>query len=830
MEGKRLCTLECHRETINVLSFSPDNSKLITVGLDDHRRTQIIVWDVQLILLDKSNSAKQSRASLVSPANDAVKDLSNAIAKQTSDFHISSITFSPFEEDTIVSCGRENIRFYRIRKKHLPGRPILLGDHSRGYIFNGIAFYNDAGSSPKEARRPCAYFSSNKGVIIKVDCLKEQVICTYQLHSVSITSFVIGNGYAVTGSADNMLRVWPLDFSDFLMEAQHEGSVTSIKISRDGSSLLIGTAVGTLGVLHVSDHSYRTILRSHTKSILRVDRKGAGEEFATVSQDKTLRIWDLFTGQQRFEFSTTFDEPCCLKYHPVDNSVACGFESGYIRICDVVSTTTSHEFRAHKGPVASLNYCGVESLTSSLYLVSVGYDGVVSFFNASMGYEVVKTLQFSTVAVNSVFVSMSYDQHFLAVITEQASSLSIVDIRESHFILKSASVVPSPSSLPPIAETAETPAKSMNNRFADLVKGLKGINDVNGMSFMRNSSNGSLSLLLSTKKSLHGFPLSLNSTDILVSKTSEVVSKRVDFGNIASMIYDDDLHVAFLPLNSVDDKPSSTFALAKIEFIVTGGEHRLLISLAQVFEDHGAALLHATISYHHGKAVTVDAEGGMIIWDLRGDKLEKLRTNHISSSSREATIQTGNGTRRVQLNESVNPDEAHVLENDARTLLSAFESAVIADPTVWSADTVKSRSHFSQTGTFLTEDVDEDELSPQHSEYVIRSQNVTARDQSIRLEDMFEDDEIHENMTESFVSLHDSLIINAEDENMLTQISSGESDRVAEAILEEIIVDVQQGQDDVRIVDTLIATDQETFPKINEFDLGFSVIASAIAG
>lgn len=40
----------------------------------------------------------------------------------------------------------------------------------------------------------------------------------YQLHSAAINSLVVHDGFVVTGSDDKLLRVWPMDFSDFLME------------------------------------------------------------------------------------------------------------------------------------------------------------------------------------------------------------------------------------------------------------------------------------------------------------------------------------------------------------------------------------------------------------------------------------------------------------------------------------------------------------------------------------------------------------------------------------------------------------------------------------
>lgn len=159
--------------------------------------------------------------------------------------------------------------------------------------------------------------------------------------------------YAVTGAEDNKLRLWPLDFTDFLLEAQHEGCVTQIHVAVDGRKLCIGTDAGTLGVLNVSEHSYSTVLRSHCGSVTQAvpcltgAKKGmhkwllgmsflkylvvllcaikppsqskmpilsvfsmlylivyfphlpfSGLEFATVGKDNTVRIWDAVSGNQ----------------------------------------------------------------------------------------------------------------------------------------------------------------------------------------------------------------------------------------------------------------------------------------------------------------------------------------------------------------------------------------------------------------------------------------------------------------------------------------------------------------------------------------------------
>ena len=40
---------------------------------------------------------------------------------------------------------------------------------------------------------------------------------------------LLSAGFAVTGSADHTLRVWPLDFASHFLEAEHEGAVTTVR-------------------------------------------------------------------------------------------------------------------------------------------------------------------------------------------------------------------------------------------------------------------------------------------------------------------------------------------------------------------------------------------------------------------------------------------------------------------------------------------------------------------------------------------------------------------------------------------------------------------------
>lgn len=69
-------------------------------------------------------------------------------------------------------------------------------------------------------------------------------------------------------------------------------------VSRDGLRVLSTTSSGHLGFLDIPSREYSMLVRSHTAPVLALATQGSRGQLATVSQDHTVRIWDLATLQQ----------------------------------------------------------------------------------------------------------------------------------------------------------------------------------------------------------------------------------------------------------------------------------------------------------------------------------------------------------------------------------------------------------------------------------------------------------------------------------------------------------------------------------------------------
>ncbi len=198
------------------------------------------------------------------------------------------------------------------------------------------------------------YVSSSTGQLFQIDYGKRVLECIYKLHSGAINTVAMSEGFCVTGSADNMLRVWPPDFSEFYLQAAHKGPIQNVDISQDGLKVLVGTGSGEIGILDISTKTYQTKVRSHTAPIHGIAWDPFRDEFTTVSSDGTIRVWGAHSLEQLYEFVCPAGESVTsVVYHPKQSQyqIACGFDSGFVRVIDIASTKMVYEYKQHASRV-----------------------------------------------------------------------------------------------------------------------------------------------------------------------------------------------------------------------------------------------------------------------------------------------------------------------------------------------------------------------------------------------------------------------------------------------------------------------------------------------
>ena len=419
--AETMLTLDVFPRGVTSLHFNLDGTRFCAAGLDSHYRHIIYVWDLKLC---------------------GQTYITEVLGKQMSDFSISRLIFLP-EKDfpnqiCLASCGNENIRFWRVKHGHLPGFSVVLNEHSRLHFkdlifeptLNGIVT-----ADAVVARRLFAVTDS--GALFQLHFGDRQLECGYQLHTGTINGVRVNEGFCATVSSDGFLRMWPLDFSDYFLEASHEAPVSCLDVSYDGLQIVSGTVSGSIGVLDIANHQYSRVLRSHASLVKTVCCEPHYQmQFTTASVDGSIRIWDFQTYQQLYEFKSVNDFATSLCYQPSSleaqpaTIIAAGFSSGCVRIFDILNSALNCEVQVHIAPVLAVHFS-----FDGNWIYSVSKSGELCVMDAKQGFTLFRTVPdvFSSIESDELLSSQVSIAYFPPVF--EVTATLIIGSIESPFIL-----------------------------------------------------------------------------------------------------------------------------------------------------------------------------------------------------------------------------------------------------------------------------------------------------------------------------------------------------------------------------------------------------------
>lgn len=356
------------------ISFACQGYTMCIIGTDKFFRDEILIIEAY----EKDGGANMG---------------ARIVARQVSEFNILTIKFSPIDPDRLVSCGKENIRFWRIKNQHLPGGAVVLNHHARDTIFTVFDFDFGKADQPKLAARDDivkrVLVGSKHGYLYQVNYDSRQLESVFKIHDLSICSISVSAGFCVTGSQDQYIRVWPLDFSEFFLEAQHESIIISLDISLDGLKVACGTSANSLSILDLTTQNYKTLLRSHSDTILSLQYQEENHLLLSLSKDCTIRIWDDYNLDQLYEFNFSKEDECnCIAVHPTRNIFAGGFNSGVFRVFSIERVEVLSEHKYHNQPLEDVKF------SSSGKFIGLGdAKGFYSLLNCDNNFEFIKTFE-----------------------------------------------------------------------------------------------------------------------------------------------------------------------------------------------------------------------------------------------------------------------------------------------------------------------------------------------------------------------------------------------------------------------------------------------------
>ncbi|XP_063337464.1 WD repeat-containing protein 90 isoform X3 [Pelmatolapia mariae] len=362
-----------HAHSLSCLSFSYGGGILCGVGKDKHNKTMVVVWNTL-------NVSKGGEVSI--------------LAKTHTDVDIHTMKVAFFDDTRMVSCGRGNIRLWRVRNGTLRSCPVNL-DEYQTLDFTDVAF-EEGNSDEQHLDDRTLYASTRSGHIFEIDystvVIKNvrRLLPALTQHAdrrekwtfntgpgIAINSISVSSSFCATGSEDGFLRLWPFDFSTVFLEAEHEGPVSMALISFDSLRVLAATSTGNLGFLDVSSRGYNTLMRSHTDTVLGFSVDGIHQHLTTASSDGTVRIWNMDSLHQLYDFVSE-DSPCSVAFHPGEQIFSCGFSSGMVRVFAISSAKLLADHKQHRGEVVGLAFS-----PDGEFMYSADSQGSLALYNSS---------------------------------------------------------------------------------------------------------------------------------------------------------------------------------------------------------------------------------------------------------------------------------------------------------------------------------------------------------------------------------------------------------------------------------------------------------------
>lgn len=134
----------------------------------------------------------------------------------------------------------------------------------------------------------------------------------------------------------------------------HTGQVTSVAISSDGKIAVSGSRDKTVRVWDLQTGQTRNVLKGHFNDVESVAFTPDGMTIIFGSVDSTLRIWNLLTNEIRTIFIGQLINVRSVAISPDCQTVLLGCTDGIVRICNILTGEIHHILKGHERSVESV--------------------------------------------------------------------------------------------------------------------------------------------------------------------------------------------------------------------------------------------------------------------------------------------------------------------------------------------------------------------------------------------------------------------------------------------------------------------------------------------
>uniref|UniRef100_A0A3P8UFH2 EMAP like 6 n=1 Tax=Cynoglossus semilaevis TaxID=244447 RepID=A0A3P8UFH2_CYNSE len=358
---KRQKTLKClsllkghHSKGVCSLDFTADGKSLISVGIDEFHT--IVIWDWK-------KGERLAKARYVGHKDKILVVKSN-----------------PFRMDKLVTVGMKHIKFWQHSGGGLTFKRGIFGNLGKQETMMSACY----------GRSEDMVFSgaTNGDVYIWRDTT---LIKTIKAHDGPVFAMCSLDKGFVTGGKDGVVELW----DDMFERCLKTYAIKRAALSASSKGLLLednpSIKAITLGHGHI-------LLGTKNGEILEIDKSGSmtllvqghmeGEVWglaahpllpvcATVSDDKTLRIWELSSNHRMVAVRKLKKGGRCCAFSPDGKALAVGLNDGSFLVVNADTLEDMVTFHHRKELISDIRF----SLDAGKYLAVASYDSFVDIYN-----------------------------------------------------------------------------------------------------------------------------------------------------------------------------------------------------------------------------------------------------------------------------------------------------------------------------------------------------------------------------------------------------------------------------------------------------------------
>ncbi|MTJ15633.1 WD40 repeat domain-containing protein [Dolichospermum sp. UHCC 0299] len=162
----------------------------------------------------------------------------------------------------------------------------------------------------------------------------------------------------------------------------HSSYVNAIAVTPDGKSLISGSSDRTIKIWDVVTGAEKFILRGHSDSVNAITVTTDGKSLISASSDETIKIWDVGTGREEFTIYSHSRYVNAIAVTSDGKNLISGSSDGKIKIWDVGTGIEKFTLRGYSGYSNAL-----ELTTDGKTLVSGSFDGKIKIWDIGTGAE-----------------------------------------------------------------------------------------------------------------------------------------------------------------------------------------------------------------------------------------------------------------------------------------------------------------------------------------------------------------------------------------------------------------------------------------------------------